>query len=618
MSDIGGYSHFTKAHKHNLIIVAMTQTQKKRELLTKKPFYRVSPDTGQKADLASEGTNIGEQAPIRDNMRYQMVTQEDFLREFDPNAHAINDPEIYQNWMQRDEDGLYYETQWERHAFAFQQEILEDRLVRLTANDIQFDLSDRMENEQNNEAFYKFKATWAEKSMSRAWYEGAKSTLTTGDAAFVGILDNGKFYWRVLSFLKGDTLYPHYDRYTGKLSVFARTYTEFGTDGELHDYIDAWDDKFYYRMVADVAKVDITEDGDDSRKQDAEIGDFIASGYAIEEKKEHGFNKIPVAYVRKDAGPCWSNSQEAIEHYELAFSRLAQSNSAFGLPILGLTTGSGKKIEELSMGDMSYAAKIFLIPSEGKAEFLQRQDASSAYKAQLDELKRKIYDMSMVVKAPELKSGDTPAAAIKLLYSDSYNKGMNETMEFDEFIDEMVEIFSWGAGVETNNRLAFTNLPLSHYIIVFIPVSENELTTILATAVQNGFCSKQTASEKFPYATPAEWYRCKQEKHEEQMQELLLMEQKLDVQNSANVEMQEDLADIQVQQQTQVAEAQADIESGEKKTARKVQIRKGSGSAGGRRGRPNMSGAQWDANGNEVNPMTGRAYSKWDKWNSTH
>lgn len=594
-------------------------TQNKRELLTKKPFYRINADVGEKSDFTRD--KIGEQPLVMDNLTYDIVTQEDFLRELDPNSHAINDRTIYQNWVQYEDNGLYYESEWERHAFAFQQEILEDRLVRLTGNDIQFDLSERMESDENLKTYYKFKSTWAEHSMERAWYEVAKSTLATGDAAFVGILDKGKFYWKVFSFLKGDVLYPHYDRRTGRLSVFARTYTDYGDDGNPHKYIDAWDDTYYYRFI-DMVSTDETEQTDQNGDVDTVIGDFKVTGYVLEAKETHGFNRIPIAYMRKDSGPCWSASQETIEHYELAFSRLAQSNSAFGLPILALTKGQGRNIEELSMGDMSYAAKVFLIPSDGKAEFLQRQDASTAYKSQLDELKRKIYEMSMVVKAPELKSGDTPAAAIKLLYSDSYNKGMNETQEFDGCIDDMVTIFLWGAGIEEKIRLAFLNLPLSHWINVFIPVSENELTTILATGVQNGFCSKQTASEKFPYATPAEWYRCKQEKHDDQMQDLLLQEQKLEIQNDAQVDLQEDLAEIEVEKEVQVAEQNDTTTSSSTQSnnnARKVRIRKGSGSSGsGKRGRPSMSGAQWDENRNEINPLTGRAYSKWDEYNASH
>ena len=588
----------------------------RRELLTKKPFYRLNADVGQKSDFPR--TDIGEQRIVGDKLNYDIVTQEDFLRELDPNSHAINDREIYQTWMQSDENGLYYETEWERHAFAFQQEILEDRLVRLTGNDIQFDLSDRTEKDDTRQDFYKFKTAWAEKSMERAWYEMAKSVLATGDAAFVGIMDDGKFYWKVFTFLKGDVLYPHYDRKTGRLSIFARQYSDYDDQGNVRKYVDVWDKTYYYRFVENV-----TPDGDPNMPSDTEtidyVGNFSIEGYVLDAKPEaHGFNEIPIAYRRCDTGPCWSRSQETIEHYELAFSRLAQSNSAFGLPILSITQGSGRKVEELTMGDMSYAAKIFLVPSDGKAEFLQRQDASTAYKAQLDELKRKIYEQSMVVKAPELKSGDTPTAAIKLLYSDSYNKAMNETQEFDEVIDKMVSIFSWGAGIEYETRLKFINLPLSHFCIPFIPISEGELATILATGVQNGFCSKQTASEKFPYATPQEWSRLMAEKHDEQMNDLLLQDQKLDIQFDHQIELAEAQAEINAEAQQ---EAMSTSSSSSKKTsdAPKAHIKKGSGSGGsGKRGRPSMSGAQWDENRNKVNPLTGRAYSKWDDYNQTH
>ena len=593
----------------------LEQTKQRRGLLTKKPFYRINADVGQKVDEPRR--EIGEGPLVIDHLNYDIVTQEDFARELDPNSHAINDREIYQTWMQRDEDGLYYETEWERHAFAFQQEILDDRLVRLTGNDIQFDLSDRTENDNTRQDFYKFKTAWAEKSMERAWYELAKSVLSTGDSAFIGIIRNKKFYWRVLSFSKGDTLFPHYDRITGQLSIFARQYSDYNDNGELRKYVDVWDDEYYYRFVEEVS-TDNEEDKEGSEKINY-VGNFSIDGYVLDAKPQvHGFDEIPVAYRRCDSGPCWSNSQETIEHYELAFSRLAQSNSAFGLPILSITQGNGRNVEELTMGDMSYAAKIFLIPSDGKAEFLQRQDASNAYKSQLDELKRKIYEQSMVVKAPELKSGDTPAAAIKLLYSDSYNKAMNETQEFDEVIDKMVDIFLWGAGIEYEVRLKFLNLPLSHFCMPFIPISEGELATILATGVQNGFCSKQTASEKFTYATPQEWSRLLAEKHDEQMNDLLLQDQKLDIQTEHQIEVAEAQAEINAEEQT-VTATTSSSSSSKNSDAPKTHIKKGSGSGGsGKRGRPNMSGAQWDDNRNKVNPMTGRAYSKWDEYNQTH
>lgn len=132
-------------------------------------------------------------------------------------------------------------------------------------------------------------------------------------------------------------------------------------------------------------------------------------------------------------------------------------------------------------------------------------------------------------------------------------------------------------------------------------------------AVQNGFCSKQTASEKFYHSTPNEWQRILQEKHDAQMQELLVEEQRLDMQQENQIETQEKLADIQTEQQIEVIEAQADANSEDSdEKAQKARSRKGSVNTGRGRGRPNRSGKTWDENRN----FSGR--NNWDRWNASH
>ena len=578
-----------------------TQTQILRGLLTKRPFYRTSPES-----LGVSGkalTNIAERSVTPDKVLRVEVTQADFIRELDTDSHAINNREIYKTYMQKDEGGKYYEVDFPRYAFPFQSEILDDRLARLTGNDVQFDLADIDKGDEGWDTYNQFKAGWADKGMERSWHFLAKSVLSTGDGAFVGILDNGTFYWKVFSFADGDILYPHYNRMTGRLDVFARTYTNYDDEGVSHKYIDVWDNTYYYRFV------DKSENGEDNKE--SKVGEFNVDGYELEVQQRHGFNRIPVAYKRCDAGPCWSAVQELIEHYESAFSRLAQSNHAFGLPILSLQ-GDGKEMEEIATSDMSYAAKILLIPSDGKAEFLQRQDASSAYKSELDELRKKIYEGAMVVKAPELKSGDTPAAAIKLLYSDAYNKALLETQEYDEVMHDIVDIFKWGYGIESENRLAFMNTRIVMYIRVHIPINDQEVTNNLATAVQNGFCSKQTASEKFYHSTPQEWSRICKEKHDEQMHELLIEEQRLEMQNEENIEYQEELSDIQTDAQIDVIQAQNKMEETGEDKVKKASKKKGAVNTGRGRGRPNRSGRTWDDNNN----YWGR--NNWDSWNASH
>lgn len=592
----------------------MEQTKKKnlRGLLTKKPFCRILPDTPERTDFGVlRDTN--EKIVIRDNLAYMEVTQADFRRELDPSSHAINDRNVYINYRKGD-DGLYYEEDFPRYAFAYQQEILDDRMARTTGNDIQFDLADDINNAGKLEVYSKFKAGWADKRMENAWHFSIKSDFSTADAAFVGILADGQFRWKVLSYNDGDVLYPHYDRITGALNILARTYNADDDEGNARNYIDVWDDKFYYRLVSanpndPNSPKTIDDEGNGSLSTlagDFDIGDFI-----LEDKKPHGFPWIPVSYHRREDGPVWSPSQETIEHREAAFSRLAQNNHDFGLPIMFLR-GEGKKIKEIATKDMSYASKIFILPEKGEAGFLSRQDASNAYKTELDLLEEKIYSQSMVIKAPELKSGDTPAAAIKLLYSDAYNKALLEIQEYDEFVCKMIEIFKWGYGIETNNRLAFMNTKISFYVTPFIPINDQEVTTNLATAVQNGFVSKQTASEKFYFGTPQEWQRILKEKHDEQMQELLVEEQRLDIQQENQVETQEQLSEIQTEQQIEVIKAQEESseEENDEDNAKKVRSRKGSVATGRGAGRPRTVGTdRWGNRANENN---------WESWNNSH
>ena len=586
-----------------------------RGLLTKRPFYRICPDVPERDDWALH--DLGEKFIIKDNLVYMEVTQADFRRELDPSSHAINDRTVYINYRYNKEEDLFYEEDFPRYAFAYQQEILDDRLARLTGNDIQFDLAEAEYKDVSQKAYDAFKAGWADKRMENAWHYAAKSSCATGDTAFVGFMVKGKFMWKVLSYLNGDVLYPHYDRRTGEPNLLARTYTDWDEENNVRNYIDVWDSKKYYRLV-DV----VTSEQDNSATQEDDsvlhttAGDFDIAGYHVEYESSHNYPGCPFAYHRRDDGPVWSPSQETIEHREAAFSRLAQSNHDFGLPILGLY-GEGKKIKEIATSDMSYASKIFIIPSDGKAEFLNRQDASNAYKTELDMLEEKIYSQSMVIKAPELKSGDTPAAAIKLLYSDAYNKAMLEAQEYDAFVRKMIEIFKWGYGIECGMQLAFKNTRIAYYIVPFLPVNDQEVTTNLSVAVQNGFCSKQTASEKFYFSTPNEWERIKKEQHDNDMHTLLLEEQRLEMQNEENLNFQEELSDIQTEDQIEVINAQQSQESQESNTeneekAKKARSRKGSVATGRGRGRPNKSGRNYDDQRN----WTGRM--NWDEWNKTH
>lgn len=573
-----------------------------KDLLTKKPFTRILPDGHYDHGYVSD--DVSEVSLTRDPIKRKIVTQEDFLRELDPAGHLINDKELFPDiWQQNEENGKWYIQEIPRYAFSLQQIILIKHLTHLCGNDIQFELSDKSVTEQNNKVYNEHRNGWANKNMEVAWYMLAKSIKATGDGAFVGFMNKGKFGWKVLSFLNGDRLYPHYDLRTGEMNLFAREYCNYSEEGNiLKRYVDVWDDTYYYRFVADGDPTNPFE-----KAKQIVFKFFSIGGYKLEFKEKHGFDSIPVSYKRDDNGPCWTFSEESIENYEIAFSNLAHSNHDFGLPIMYV---KGEGSEEITTNDMSYASKIMILPSDGEIGFLNRQDASNAYKAELDKLEELIYKQSFAVKTPELKSGDTPGVALKIMYSDAYEKAMTDAHEYDWCIDKMVSIFRWGYGIEAEMRLAFMNTNIRHYIEPYIHVNVSELTQNLNTAVIGGFLSKQTASEKLPYSTPQEWSRILQEKHDEQMHELLIEEQRIEIQNDANVEMQEELSEIQTEQQVEVIKAQNDIKPEEEKQGKASRKKSYSVATGRGAGRPNrLHTDKWGNRPNENN---------WDRWDTTH
>lgn len=573
-----------------------------RDLLTKKPFTRILPDGHY--DHGYVWNEASEIPLTHDILRRKIITQEDFLRELDPAGHIINDRELYPDvWQQNEEDGRWYIQEIPRYAFAYQQIILVKHLTHLCGNDVQFELSDTTVTEESRNVFNAFRNGWANKNMEVAWYQLAKSVKATGDGAFVGFMDNGKFGWKVLSFLNGDRLFPHYDMRTGKINTLARTYCNYSEDGSVTKrYIDVWDNTYYYRFVADGDPSNIF----DKAKQ-LILKIFSTDGYKLEYIEPHGFNGIPVAYKRDDNGPCWTFSEESIENYEVAFSNLAHSNHDFGLPIMYV---KGEGSEEITTKDMSYASKIMLLPEDGEIGFLNRQDASNAYKAELDKVEDAIYKQSFAVKTPELKSGDTPGVALKIMYSDAYEKAMNDAQEYDGVVDDMVQIFTWGYGIEAEMRLSFMTTNIRHYLEPYIHVNNTELTNNLNTSVVGKFLSRQTASEKSPYATPNEWERICNEEHEAMMNQLLLEEQRLEIQNEANIDMQRELSEIETNQQIEVAKAENRIEQGQEEKGKVSKKTKGSVATGRGQGRPNrLNTDKWGNRPNENN---------WNRWNATH
>lgn len=513
-----------------------------REIKTKRPWAEITPHGHNMGRMYSGGVSM---PPVEEHPMFKVRTQADFLREYYPSGHRINDPAYYPNIFREEEVEVLddngnptgrmkknrYMELVPRYAFSFQQVITAKQMVHLCGNDMQFDFNVEKPTAAQKKSMTEFREGWLEKDMEVAFFKLMRSAKITGDGAIAFYISEGKMGWKFMSYLSGDTLYPHYDSMTGKMTLFARSYQSMDDNGAaVTDYLEVWDEKYYYRYKRDSVKDD---DG-----MIAKIKNFFkASGYSLVTKVPHGYSEIPVAYWRDDDGPCWTAGQDSIEGYELSFSQMAQNNHAFGEPILYL---QGENVE--ATHDMSGTIKVLSMGKDDKAGYLQSQSASESYEKQLNFTYKMIYEQTFTVTPPELKSGDLPAAALKILYSPAVELAINTAHQVQPAINDVVRLFAYGFGVEKEKSIEYVNLPMKAWIEPYVHINNSSVVADLAASVQNGFLSKQTACEKIPfYAQTDEWSRIMQEQKESQEADLLLQirQQKQAAEISENEETEE-------------------------------------------------------------------------------
>lgn len=560
-----------------------------RNVCTKKPWYEVGPrgyrSHGKEERKITQWNDI--EMP-EDDLRARIKTQADFLREYYPSGHRINDREEFPDvWKKDPETGQVFRQRIQRTAFAFQQLIAQKHILHVTGNDVQMEISqqygDKSKSESYDTGLAQLKHTWASTDTEVRFFNAIQSWQITADCAIVGFVNGQKKTGtKVLSYLYGDTLYPQYDSITGDLEVFGRKYYGYNEDGSIEtEWLEVWDDKHLYRFnkIADEkSHNDLTTIIKD---------EYAVTGWDLVSKKEHGFPFLPVAYARRNEGPCWAAVQSNIEDYEEAFSHLVENNKAYAFPIF-YYYGEGEDLQ--IQGNLNGAVKAIAISdTEAKAGFLNGTDASNAFATQLSKSYDLIYELSFTVKPPELKSGDLPGVALKLLYSPAIEIAMNDAQMLQPFLLKLVKIVSFMSGYESNNTATMLSLPVNAWIKPYVHENMTEEITNLATAVQNGFLSKQTASERCPeFPKNEEYKRIVEETKEKQEQDLLLDIKRQDAQTENTIEQEEALAKIDSGQAGQ------DVNTG-----------RGAG-------RPNRTGKTWDENNNFLGE------SNWDKYNAKH
>lgn len=550
---------------------SISRFKKISDLKVKEPFRRVCPShliTPPPA-IFTDG-NIPPYDPGIST--YFVVTQADFKREYEPSGHDIWDPRKYPDITRLvddpvtdgngnpayDENGnalvqsRVYVEKVPRYAFAFQQIISYVHITNMTGNDIQFEIAKPEPEESDEKLFNEIHASWMHDGMEELWYEAYKSRENTGDAAFIAMIDeNNNIRGRVFSYEKGDVLYPHYNEY-GELDVFARVSSQYNDiDGRCTETIEVWDNVNHY-----VYRHTDGENRDILETIRTAFGSPIKSeGYTLIKSEGHGFDTIPVCYMRDNGGPGWTPSQDAIDSYELSYSQMAHNNQAFGEAILVLQSkselppnivrGLDGSIKELDLGE------------EDKASFLPGQSASEGYREQLEKTEEMIYRGSNIVKSPtELKSGDTPATAIKLLFTPNLNYAKSKANECKAFVQSMWNLYAYAYGRTHKQVLDCKNLPVTAWVLPYLHVNESAIVADAVSLTANKIISRQTAAEMCSfYSKPGEQTKVAKEQKADQDRELLYEQTVMDQKTDSDILIQES----QAKQQEKLARVQATI-----------------------------------------------------------
>ena len=457
-----------------------------QQILVKEAFTRLIPSPNMTS--IGEAKSIGSESNLPyayERPQRQIMSQADFLREHDINAHKINSLKYYPNAIMRDSQGKISAKIKSRIAVAYQERILTKRLVTLTGNNVDLKLANSKRSKQDQEMLNLFREGWDTHNMETALYQAFKADGKTGDCAICFYMNEGKVGWRVFSFENGDVLYPHYDPITGKLAVFGRRYSvRDANNDEVVEYLDVYDDVNYMRYK----QVKKGFAGTVNKVKNA-LG---MDGWEIDQKPTpHSFSRIPVAYDRYGE-PFWANSQDSIDLYELTISQLAENNQAYALRILYAMGGE----IELKTNVDGTPSMINSSEPNAKVGFLEPADSSKSFELQLSILEKNIMRNSFASETPELKSGsDLSSPTIRMMMMDSYQKAQDDALHFQPFLDDVVELFKYGYGIEQGKASSFNTLQIKAEIFPYVFMSETEVVSNIVQAVAINALSRRSASE---------------------------------------------------------------------------------------------------------------------------
>ena len=155
-----------------------------QRVMVKEAFTRLVPSAS--LTPIGEAKSISSAGPLSysyENTARQPMSQADFMREYDVNAHRINSLKYYPNALLKDTNGKVAAKIRPRIAVAWQKRILVKRLATLTGNNVNIRLSNSKRTAKDQQMLNDFREGWENKNMQNLIYQSLRSDGIVGDVA---------------------------------------------------------------------------------------------------------------------------------------------------------------------------------------------------------------------------------------------------------------------------------------------------------------------------------------------------------------------------------------------------------------------------------------------------
>ena len=195
-----------------------------------------------------------------------------------------------------------------------------------------------------------------------------------------------------------------------------------------------------------------------------------------------------------------------------------ENNKSTAFPILTFFGGDCDVKSSASDG-RPYA--IVSTDPNAKAGILNGGGVSDAFIKQLEILLKNIFLGSFSVIPPEVRSGDMPGIAVKLIYSPAFEKAMYDVKDWDPFIDDVVSLYKYGYGIEKKVSSKVSIMPIVGYIDPYIHQNTSEVISNLVSLVSTGLLSISSSIEHNPFAMNDEERKILRDKAKAAMNETL-------------------------------------------------------------------------------------------------